>query len=102
MAAAETDNSNGPGFSTPRKPLLIHTIAFGAVFEPNASGSDPDRAVDLLQKISTIGRTNFPGSPSDAANGYKWCIGDLDERKNKLRQAFSKIMDDGVSVAIIE
>ena len=27
------------GFSTPNKPVIIHTIVFGAVFEPTASAS---------------------------------------------------------------
>src|SRR5262249_43162325 len=39
LAALETDTINGPGFSTPAKPLILHCIAFGAVFEPTASGS---------------------------------------------------------------
>lgn len=102
IAASETDASAGPGYSTARRPLQIHTIAFGAIFEPTASGTDRTNAVDLLQKISTAGRTTFPSSATDANNGYKWCIGTLDERKTKLRQAFSKIMDDGISVSLIE
>lgn len=95
-------NPGYPGYSLGRKPVQIHTIAFGAVFEPTASGSEQTTAVGLFQSISNIGGTTFPSSASDATNGYKWCIGTLDERKNKLRQAFNKIMDDGVSVSLIQ
>ncbi|RUL88238.1 pilus assembly protein TadG-related protein [Tautonia sociabilis] len=100
IAAREDDPSTGPGYSTPRKPVVIHTIAFGPLFEPTASGQAS--AVDLLQKISAIGGTRFPSSSSDPRDGYKWCIGTLDERKDRLRQAFSRVMDDGVSVSLIE
>ena len=58
-----------------RKPVLIHCIAFGAIFEPTASGSEQANAVAFLQQLSTIGGTTFPSSASDPANGYKWCIG---------------------------
>jgi hypothetical protein len=102
ICADEDDMTLGPGFSTPRKPVVVHTVAFGAIFEPTTSGGDQTKAVDLLQKISGVGRTDFPGSSSDAENGYKWCIGSLDDRKDKLREAFSRIMDDGISVSLIE
>jgi hypothetical protein len=95
-------NQGYPGFATTRKPVIIHTIAFGTIFEPTTTGATKTSAVSLLDWISKIGGTTFPSSASDATNGYKWCIGTLDERKNKLRQAFSKIMDDGVSVTLVE
>jgi hypothetical protein len=82
--------------------VIIHTVAFGPVFEPSTPASNQDSVVDLLQKISAIGGTSFPGSPTDSEDGYKWCIGTLSERKEKLRDAFSRIMDDGVSPSLIE
>jgi hypothetical protein len=102
ICADEGDMTLGPGFSTPRKPVIIHTVAFGPVFEPSTPASNQDSVVDLLQKISAIGGTSFPGSPTDSEDGYKWCIGTLSERKEKLRDAFSRIMDDGVSPSLIE
>ncbi len=95
-------NPGYPGFATARKPVIIHTIAFGAIFESTASGTDQTNAISLLQKISKVGGTTFPGSAGDANNGYKWCIGNMEQRKSKLRTAFSAVMDDGVSVILIE
>jgi hypothetical protein len=97
-----SNNPGYPGFSTPRKPVLIHTIAFGAIFEPTASGSQAASAVALLQQISSIGGTVFPSSSTDAANGYKWCIGDMNTRVAKLAQAFSNVMNDGAAVSLIQ
>ena len=96
------NNQGYPGFSTPRKPMIVHTIAFGAIFEPTASGSQAASAVSLLQQISTIGGTVFPSSSTDPTNGYKWCIGNLAQRQAKLVQAFSKIMDDGIAVSLVQ
>jgi hypothetical protein len=95
-------NPGYPGFSTPRKPVIVHTIAFGAIFEPSASGTQAASAVSLLQQISAIGGTVFPGASTDPTNGYKWCIGTLAQRQAKLQQAFSKTMDDGIAVSLIE
>jgi len=90
-----------PGYATTRKPVTIHTVAFGAVFEPTASGSEATNAKQLLQGISAIGGTRFPDSASDATDGYKWCIGTLDERKEKLKTAFLKIMNSTVPVSLV-
>ena len=57
ICALTTDPGSPPGYATPRTPVLIHTLAFGAVFEPTASGSEPANAVAFLQNLSTIGGT---------------------------------------------
>jgi Flp pilus assembly protein TadG len=105
LVALETDNVNGPGFAKPGRPVIIHCIAFGAIFEPTASGTEKDNAIRLLQTISAKGGTYFPSSLSDTSNGdqrYKFCIGTLDERREKLRQAFRRITDSGTTPALIE
>ena len=102
ICALDTDNSGLPGYAQTRKPVLIHCIAFGAIFEPTASGSERTAAVAFLQQLSTIGGTTFPASPTDPADGYKWCIGTLPQRQDKLRQAFTRIMDDSVSISLVK
>ena len=72
-----TDNTNGPGYATAQKPVLIYCIAFGAIFEPTASGSEQTSAVAFLQSLATIGGTTFPSSANDPTYGYLWCIGTL-------------------------
>ena len=93
-------NPGLPGFATPNKPVVVHTIAFGIVFQ--IASTVQTNSVGLLQAISQIGGTVFPTSSSDPANGYKWVTGDLNTRVQLLQQAFSKIMDDGNSVSLIQ
>jgi Flp pilus assembly protein TadG len=89
-----------PGYATPNKAVIVHCIAFGAIFE--ASNSIQTSSVTLLQEISTIGGTTFPSSSTDPVNGYKWCIGTIDQRRQKLRQAFLNILDSSVPVSLIQ
>ncbi|HEV3445887.1 MAG TPA: pilus assembly protein TadG-related protein [Gemmataceae bacterium] len=104
ICALTTDNSTGPGFALPNKPVLIHCIAFGAIFEPTAAGSEASSAFAMLQQLSQIGGTGFPSSVTATGdpNYYKLCIGTLSQRQQKLRTAFSKIMDDGISVVMVK
>ena len=104
ICALTTDNTNGPGFATPTKPVLVHCLAFGAVFEPTASGSEPAAAIAFLQQLSAIGGTGFPASVTDTTSPdfYKLCTGTLQQRQDKLRQAFTKIMDDGVAIVLVK
>lgn len=103
IVALTTDTTNGPGFSTPSKAVTIHCIAFGAIFESTASGSEATSAMSLLQTISTLGGTGFPSSVNDTGTyAYKLCTGTLQQRQDKLRQAFSKIMDDGISIILVK
>jgi hypothetical protein len=99
LVAQETDTANGPGFARPNAPVIIHTLAFGAVFESNAA--EKPNAVNLLQMISGLGGTTFPSSDTDPVNGYKWIIGDLNQRKDRMRQAVLKCMHSGVPTALV-
>src|SRR5262249_10485528 len=96
ICALTPDPTTGPGFATPPRPVILHCIAFGAVFEPTAQGSEPANALSFLQQLSSIGGTGFPASLTDPTdpNYYKLCTGTLQQRQDKLRTAFSKIMND--------
>jgi hypothetical protein len=104
ICALTTDTTNGPGFATPNKSVIIHCVAFGAIFEPNASGSEATAALTMLQSISAIGGTGFPSSVTDTTSPYyyKLCIGSLADRQSKLRQAFTTIMDDGAAIVLVQ
>ena len=102
ICALTTDDTNGPGYATPQMPVVIQCIAFGAIFEPTASGSEQTSAVAFLQNLSTIGGTTFPSSSTDPANGYKWCIGTLSQRQAKLQQAFTTIMDQTEAIILVK
>ncbi|HEV3143825.1 MAG TPA: pilus assembly protein TadG-related protein [Gemmataceae bacterium] len=104
LCALETDNVNGPGFATPTKPVVLHCIAFGHVFEPTASGTEAANAMALMQQLSAIGGTGFPSSVTDTSSPYfyKMCVGNLQQRQDKIRQAFTTILDQGVSVVLVK
>jgi Flp pilus assembly protein TadG len=104
LAALDTDAVNGPGYSTASKPLILHCIAFGAVFEPTAQGSEPANAMAFLQSLSAIGNTGFPSSVTDTGSPdfYKICTGTLQDRQDKLRTAFTRIFDAGVAVILVK
>jgi hypothetical protein len=98
-----TSSSNPiPGFSTATDKVTIQCIVFGAIFEPDASGSDQADAVSLMQSISTLGGTVFPSTSTDPTNGYKWCIGTLAQRQSLLQQAFTKILDGTVPISLVK
>ncbi|QEH32959.1 hypothetical protein OJF2_14510 [Aquisphaera giovannonii] len=86
-----TPNQGYPGFGALGKPVTIHCLAFGGIFE--TPSSTLTSSVSLLQSISAVGGTVFPSSASDPTNGFKWCIGTLDQRKAKLVTAFQTIMN---------
>jgi Flp pilus assembly protein TadG len=101
LTSLTTSNSPIPGFSTTTDKVTIQCIVFGAIFEPDASGSDQSDAVSLMQSISTLGGTVFPSSSTDPTNGYKWCIGTLAQRQAKLQQAMTTVLDDEVSIILV-
>jgi Flp pilus assembly protein TadG len=104
LVAQTTDMKNGPGFATPNVPVTIHCIAFGAIFEPTASGAEATNAMSLLQQISALGGTGFPSSVTDTSSPYfyKLCVGNLSQRQALLQQAFNIIMADGASVVLVQ
>ncbi len=104
ICALTTDNTNGPGFATPTKSVVLHCIAFGALFEPDASGTQGTTAMTLLQNLSTIGGTGFPSSVTDTSSPYyyKICIGTLANRQASLQAAFTTIMDNGVAIIMVQ
>jgi hypothetical protein len=101
LTSLNTSSNPIPGFSTITDPVTIQCIVFGAIFEPDATGSDQADAVSLMQSISTLGGTVFPSTSADPTNGYKWCIGTLAQRQAKLQTAFTTAMDEEISIILV-
>ncbi|MFO0961092.1 MAG: pilus assembly protein TadG-related protein [Isosphaeraceae bacterium] len=93
------DTASPPGYSTARKPVLIHCIGEGPVFDPAGGSPDMASALSLLQNLQYIGSTQ--GSASTPLASYKIIIGTSDERMAAIRQAISTIMQDGIQVSLI-
>jgi hypothetical protein len=98
ICALETDAN--PGFATTRKPVKIHCIGFGPLFE--SATSERSDALTTLQQIERIGKTQSNTTPTAWLPDYKIITGDDATVINKLRTAISTIMQDGVQVSLIE
>jgi hypothetical protein len=97
------DDASAPGYSTRSKPVLIHCIAFGSLFEPTNTSVYKDNALSLLQNLQYIGGKAGGEQPSPATPlaPYKLIVGTSDQRISALQQAFTTIMQDGVQVTLI-
>ena len=95
------DSASPPGYATPRKPVLIHCIGFGPVYQPGA----PERSAALatLQQIQFIGHTQAsPSDPIDVNQPYKIIVGDQNQMVNNLQRAFTLILQGGVQVSLLQ
>jgi hypothetical protein len=103
QAICNMDTASTPGYSSVRKPALIHCIAYGSLFDPSVSpgaGTTRSQALGVLQQIQYIGKTQ--SDPTTALQSYKIIIGTADNRINLIKQCVEKIMRDSVSVTLIE
>lgn len=95
------DTASPAGYATPRKPVLIHCIGFGPVYDSGA----PERAGALatLQQIQYIGSTQ--ASPTDALDTiapYKIIVGKQSDMIQNLQTAFTIILQGGVQVSLLQ
>ena len=84
------------GYSSTRKPVRIHCIAFGSLF----NSSNGNTALGFLQSLQTIG--GVQANNSIALAPEKIITGTSQQRIDKMQTAFSKIMQDGHSVTLID
>lgn len=85
-----------PGYSTNSRPVLVHSLAFGGLFESDSSLKAP--CLRFLQTVQTFG--NVQSSSSTALADYKIITGTSDERIDKIKLAFTNIMQDGVQITL--
>jgi hypothetical protein len=88
------------GFSTRRKPVRVHTLAFGSLFEAGGNSTEANRALSLLQQMQFIG--GVQDSPALPLAPEKIITGSATQRIDRMRTAFSNIMQDGYSVTLID
>jgi hypothetical protein len=85
-------------YSTPRKPIRLHTICFGPVFE---SGSANQAAcLSTLQNMQYRGNTqSSPATPLDA---FKIVTGPDSQMVSKLQTAISRLMQGSLQIVLLE
>ncbi len=85
-----------PGYATSNRPVLVHSLAFGGLFESTSSLAP--QCLGFLQSVQTFGNTQT-SSTTPLAN-YKVIIGTSDERIDKIKTAFTIMMQDGVQISL--
>lgn len=116
QAMCNLDTATPPGYSTPRKPCLIHTIAFGTLFDTSVTTNPQaiQRGNDAklyLQNLQNIGKTqviiNPDGSetvvsdPNQPLAPYKIIVGPTTQRVQRMQEAFTRILQGGAQVSLI-
>jgi Flp pilus assembly protein TadG len=93
-------SANPNGYSTIKNPVSVHSIAFGQLFETNSTSTGKPAAMDFLVKCQIKGNT----SPSGATtlNSEKMIIGTYNQRIEKIRSAFEKVLQSGIQITLLE
>jgi len=95
-----TDNNPNYGYSTKKNPVSVHSIAFGQLFETNSTSTGTAAAMDFLVKCQIKGNTSPSGSTT--LNSEKIIIGNYNERIEKIRSAFERVLQSGIQITLIE
>jgi hypothetical protein len=95
------ENAAIPGYSTNRKPVLVHCIGYGTLFDPGNSSDGQKDALTFLQTVQYHGNTAETTSYADFPLSRR-IYGTSEERIDRMRGAFTEIMQSGVQVSLIE
>jgi hypothetical protein len=93
-------NEDQGGYTTTRRKMLVHCIAYGTLFETGNAGTTQTNALNAMQTLQFIGNTATTGTGSDFPT-YKRIYGTSTERVTKMKDAFTAIMQDGVQVTLV-
>jgi hypothetical protein len=93
-----SDQGSNSGYTTSRKPVRIHCMAFGSLFN-SPMGANGQTALNLLQQLQTIG--GVQSDPTTPLDPSKIITGTSQQRISNMQTAFSNIMQDGYSVTLI-
>lgn len=91
---AANDTASPAGYSTSTKKLQIHCIGFGPMFDPSDSGT--------AARIATLNQMQTLGNVTDGMPSYKLAYGTESEIVTKLQEAFTKILQSGIQVSLIQ
>lgn len=91
-------DSLNTAYSTPRKPLRLHTIGFGPLYD--ATSSQKSAALDTLQKMQYHGNTQ--SSASTPLDSFKIVTGDDLTLVTNLQKAMSTIMQGSIQVVLLD
>src|SRR5262249_16042156 len=99
ITAKETDSP--PGYSRPRRPVLVYPIGYGSMFDPANPSAGQTTALTFLQNIAFRGNTATDTNPNSFPD-WQRIYGDNPTRINRIQKAFTNIMQAGVQVSLIQ
>ena len=92
ICALETASS--PGYSSATKKVQIHCIGFGPLFDPATSGQST--------RVATLNAMQVIGNVNDGMPSYKLVYGNETTMINNMQQAFTKILQNGIQISLIQ
>jgi hypothetical protein len=97
------DTASPPGYSTSRKTAYVYGLGYGSLFDPTNTSSAQTSALTFMQTVQYYGNVNTAGGTS-GTNFPDWqrIYGDTTTRATRLQSAFTKIMQSGIQVSLIE
>jgi len=98
-------NAGAPGYATVKKPVLIHCIAFGTLFDASIANSSAaattrNNALAILENVQFIGNTQ--ATATTPLPSSKIIIGSPSNRITLMQQCFQQIQQSTVSITLIE
>jgi Flp pilus assembly protein TadG len=89
------------GYSTARKKVQVYALGYGALFDPSGTSTAQTTALDFLQTVQFKGNT---ATSTSGANFPDWqrIYGNNDQRIDRMKNAFTTIMQAGVQVSLLE
>ncbi|MCS6851967.1 MAG: hypothetical protein NZ700_12455, partial [Gemmataceae bacterium] len=99
VAEDTTTASPGPGYRRGGRNVLIHCLAFGSMFEPNSTDPNKGPALTMLGEIQARG--GLPNPIEDWKHIVAGPGGDYNTKIDKIRDAFNRIMQDGIQVSLL-
>ena len=90
------------GLGLPNAPARVYAVAFGDMFDPDASPNATFRptALQFLANVAAAGGTGPAGATT--IPDYQIITGPYDQRIRRLKDCMERIFQSGVSVALIE
>jgi hypothetical protein len=94
-------SASPPGYSTSRKPAYVYCIGYGSLFDPANAGTTQTQALNFLQTVQYNGNTS---TDTNGANFPSWqrIYGTTSNRTSGMQTAFTKILQAGIQVSIIQ
>jgi Flp pilus assembly protein TadG len=93
------DSQNG--YSTPRKKVQVFALGYGSLFEPSNPSAAQASALTFMQTVNFKGNTGTSTNGSDFPD-WQRIYGNNDQRINRMKNAFTTIMQSGVQVSLLE